>query len=384
MSKYIYSLVLLVALSLSAPVSIWAQMPQSETENMSTQDEVTIIGELSVIEKDQDGNPLVIEIRESSDSSQDDDSGQRSTEDQSQLGQSHNYRIAREGKGMELFHMSSGGKVKITGTIRNEGNQRTLLVKDYVLMSAGLDSQQPQSEDSSSIQSPNESSTNPSESSTNESEDSSNSPRPDESSNDTVRPNESSDEVPDDDASEDKENIEPEQPRENLQEKQPQESIQQGSFFGSEYSFQQRELYRQSLERKLDEWEEKCSQAEKSHEEKIDQLEETQGKIDEAKNEAFQAKLDYCENLTESIRQNLDKVSSQTESGWQAFQKGVNDQLRELELAFSEMEAACKENFSYDQGIPQSEEPVSSEDSGDSEESSSDSSSDSPSESSSE
>jgi hypothetical protein len=308
-------------------------MPESE---QMSQDKVSIVGELRVIEKDKDGNALVLEICETTGDEQSPD--QKSSEDQSQLGQERTYKIAREGKGMELFHMS-GGKVKITGTLKHEGNQRTLVVDEYVLMSSGLDSQQPQ-------------------------EDFSSSPRPDESSNDTVRPNESSNQTPDD---EEDDNIQPEQPRENLQEKQPEESVQK-SFFGSEYSFSQRELYRQALERKLDEWEEKCSQAGKSHEQKIDQLEETQGKIDSAKNEAFQAKLEYCENLSESIRENLGKVSSQTQEGWQGFQKGVNEQLRELEIAFSEMEAACKENFSHESGIPQPEKSIEQDSSEDSSE----------------
>ena len=258
--SFIFILIITIAMTWIIPIAVSAD----ETQKPHS---ITITGILRVAEKDEKAKIIAMEITElMSDPKQ----------------EAKIFRIAAEGKGMELFEME-GCTVKAVGTLStDEKNQQILTVSEYEVVKK---------------------------------------------------------------AEEPSKTLPPEEP---LKTRDPEEikiPLARGTFivlsqqdqpeqpaaivedyFGSQYTYEQREDYVKALDKSLGEWKDKLGEVEKKIE-----------KADQQIKEKLLDKFTHCNSIYSIIRQKLSEISSLTEAMWVPFQKDVNGKLTEMETSYKEM-----------------------------------------------
>lgn len=296
MKRISFLVVFILAIGFAAPGSYAEKFPP-DTQRVS------FIGELKVIERDKDGQALILQIEEEVGSSSKESAMSDNAHD------SRTFRIAREGKGLELFQKPEG-RIKITGTVKEEGDRKILYVEEYEEVADQKSDKSLDSQKQNSSPSKNQKSTSPKQPA------------------DTQKPGE----FP-----------QPGETKEKIQEYpvQPDQSASSSSYFGSEYSYDQKDQYEDALEEKLSEWEEKWDRLEDRMEERADQAEKEREHAKEEGREKF-------ENIRDEIQEKLDDLSDTDSAGWRAYQQAIHERLLELETAYNALEQSSQNVYEHE------------------------------------
>jgi len=94
--------------------------------------------------------------------------------------------------------------------------------------------------------------------------------------------------------------------------------------FGSEFSYDQRETYRQELENKMDEWRQKCHELENTL-------------IQEGKKQEYYSKIESLKNTQQSLSKKINEIPSVSKEKWDEFLSEVSEKMSSLESHFNDL-----------------------------------------------